>query len=57
MGKWVHVGGVNSWRRLELVAGWDVDSVDATYLAFAPDANGRRLSCWLRRLDTERPLS
>ena len=42
MGKWVHVGRVNSWRRLDLVASWDVDSVDGTYLAFAPDANGAR---------------
>ena len=36
MGKWVHVGRVNSWRRLDLVASWDVDSVDGTNLAFAP---------------------
>ncbi len=56
-GKWVHVGRVNSWRRLELMASWDVDSVDGTYLAFAPDANGRHLSRWLQRLDAERPLS
>jgi hypothetical protein len=51
-GKWVHVGRVNSWRRLDLVAGWDVDSVDGTLLRFGPDANGRRLAGWLRRLDT-----
>jgi len=57
MGKWVHVGRVNSWRRLDLVASWDVDSVDGTYLAFAPDANGARLATWLRRLRTQPPLS
>jgi hypothetical protein len=39
MGKWVHVARVNSWRRLDLMASWDVDSVDGTFL-FAPDANG-----------------
>ena len=41
-GKWVHVGRVNSWRRLDLVASWNVDSVDGTYLAFASQLNGRR---------------
>ena len=56
-GKWVHVGRVNSWRRLELMASWNVDSVDGTYLAFGPDANGRRLARWLRRLECEVPLS
>lgn len=55
-GKWVHMGRVNSWRRLELAASWDLDSVDGTYLAFAPDANGRRLARWLSRLSAERPL-
>jgi hypothetical protein len=57
MGKWVHVGRLNSWRRLDLVASWDVDSVDGTYLAFAPNANGARLATWLRRLHTQPPLS
>jgi hypothetical protein len=56
-GKWVHVGRVNSWRRLDLVANWNVDSVDGTYLAFGPDANGARLARWLRRLDTQPVLS
>ena len=56
-GKWVHVDRVNSWRRLDLVASWNVDSVDGTYLAFAPEANGRRLDGWLRRLQTQPPLS
>ena len=57
MEKWVHVGRVNSWRRLDLVASWDVDSVDGTYLAFGPDANGARLATWLRRLRTQPPRS
>ena len=55
-GKWVHVGRVNSWRRLSLLADWDVDSVDGTYLRFGPDTNGRQLSRWLTRLDTEPTL-
>jgi hypothetical protein len=55
-GKWVHVGRVNSWRRLSLLADWDVDSVDGAYLRFGPDTNGRQLSRWLARLDTEPTL-
>ena len=56
LGKWVHVGRVNSWRRLRHVAAWDVDPVDGTYLAFGPDRNGARLAGWLRRLETEGAL-
>jgi hypothetical protein len=51
-GKWVHIGRVNSWRRLQLVADWPVDSVDGTYLKYGPEVNGRRLAGWLRRLET-----
>ena len=29
-GKSVQVGRVNSWRRLDLMASWNVDSVDGT---------------------------
>jgi len=51
-GKWVHVGRVNSWKRINRVADWDVDSVDGTFLRFGPDTNGARLARWLQRLDT-----
>jgi hypothetical protein len=51
-GKWVHVGRVNSWKRIDRVADWDVDSVDGTFLRFGPDTNGARLARWLQRLDT-----
>ena len=51
-GKWVHVGRVNSWKRIDRVASWDVDSVDGTFLRFGPDTNGARLARWLHRLDT-----
>ena len=50
--KWVHVGRVNSWRRLSRLAAWDVDSVDGTYLRFGPTVNGRTLHQWLDRLAT-----
>lgn len=42
-GLWVHMGRVNSVRRLQIASEWGCDSVDGTYLAFAPDTNAKRL--------------
>jgi hypothetical protein len=46
-GLWVHMGRVNSWRRLRACAVADVDSVDGTYLAFGPDVNWPKMIGWL----------
>lgn len=43
IGKWVHMGRVNSARRIRIAQEWGCDSVDGTYLAFSPDANTPRL--------------
>lgn len=43
----VHVGRVNSWRRLKACAVSGVDSADGTYLKFGPDANWPKLVGWL----------
>jgi hypothetical protein len=51
-GKWVHVGRVNSWKRIALVRDY-ADSVDGTFLGFGPRANWPRLEGWLDRLDLE----
>ena len=48
--KWVHMGRVNSLRRLRIAAAWDVDSVDGTVLAYGPSANSARLVDWLEEL-------
>lgn len=42
-GKWVHMGRVNSQRRIELAYQWGCDSVDGTFLAFGPDINTPKL--------------
>ena len=39
-GVWVHMGRVNSYRRLRLADHWGVGSVDGTYLAFRARRNG-----------------
>lgn len=42
-GAWVHMGRVNSLRRLTYAAACKVDSVDGTFLTLAPDQNLPRL--------------
>lgn len=53
-GCWVHMGRVNSQRRLRYAVRIGCDSVDGTYLAFGPDRNLPRLLGWLR--PAQRPL-
>jgi hypothetical protein len=47
-GKGVHLGRVNSERRLHYAAAIGCDSADGTYLAYGPDRNLPRLLWWLR---------
>lgn len=49
-GLWVHMGRVNSLRRLRYAASIGCDSVDGTYLAFGPEVNLPNLRGWLRRV-------
>ncbi len=46
-GKWVHMGRVNSRRRLMYADAIGCDSVDGTYLAFGPDLNLPTLQRWM----------
>ncbi len=48
-GKWIHMGRVNSARRIKIAYSWGCDSVDGTYLAFGPDANTPRLIQMMNR--------
>jgi hypothetical protein len=50
-GRWVHMGRVNSRRRYQRAAAMGVDSVDGTFLAYAPTANLQRLTSWLDRAE------
>lgn len=52
-GKWVHMGRVNSWKRIAIAREFGVDSVDGTFLGFGPKKNWPRLVAWLDRLDEE----
>lgn len=50
-GKWVHMGRVNSFRRIRVATVMGCDSSDGTFLKFAPDTNAPRLLKWLNNLD------
>lgn len=52
-GKWVHMGRVNSMRRLEIAADFGCDSVDWNYLGFGPDTNLPKMLGWLDALKTD----
>jgi hypothetical protein len=45
-GKWIHIGRVNSCKRLNIF--WDVDSWDGTHLSFAPSESNRFYECILK---------
>jgi hypothetical protein len=47
-GKWVHMGRVNSLRRLRYADAIGCDSADGTFLAFGPDVNLPEVLGWLR---------
>jgi len=52
-GKRVHMGRVNSFKRLKLANDWGCDTADGTFLAFGPTVNLPRLLAWLRILEEE----
>lgn len=54
-GKFVHVGRVNSYRRLRHASlQMHADTADGTYLAFGPTTNLPKLSAWFTQLDRQR---
>ena len=55
-GKRVHMGRVNSLKRLRYADAIGCDSADGTYLTYAPDANLPRLLAWLRTVNDQTPL-
>lgn len=49
-GKRVHMGRVNSRKRLRYAAAIGCDTADGTFLAFGPDVNVPKLAAWVRDL-------
>lgn len=55
-GKWVHMGRVNSLKRLQRAALWGCDSADGTYVRFRPDVYVRTVKRWLDMVNGQREL-
>jgi len=56
LGKWVHMGRVNSERRLKYADAIGCDSADGTFLAFGPDQNLPRMAAWIRGVNDQGTL-
>lgn len=56
IGKWVHMGRVNSAKRFRYAESIGCDSVDGTYLIYGPDTNLPKLMAWIRELHTQPAL-
>ncbi len=54
--KWVHMGRVNSLKRLRYADAIGCDSADGTYLTYGPDANLPSLLAWLRQVNDQPAL-
>ena len=52
-GKWVHMGRVNSRKRMQYAASIGCDSADGTYLVFGPEKNLPKLLAWVQELEDE----
>lgn len=55
-GKWLHMGRVNSERRVMYAKLVGCDSVDGTYIVFGPDKNAPRVASWMRRARMQQAL-
>jgi len=49
----VHMGRVNSLRRLRTARAMGCHSVDGTFLRWAPDTNRERMRAWFRELEQQ----
>jgi hypothetical protein len=50
-GKWVHMGRVNSYRRMRLAESIGCDSADGTYMKFGPDINEPKARRWMEHIE------
>ena len=56
-GKWVHMGRVNSLKRMRYAKQIGCHSVDGTFLKYGPEKNAPRLRKWLQTLKDEPEFS
>ncbi len=56
LGKWVHIGRVNSWRGLRKAKRRGAHSVDGTHISRYPDIGAARFQRWLTQMRAEPEL-
>lgn len=49
----IHMGRVNSKKRLKLAKQWGVDTADGTHIAFKPDVYTHQLIQWMKEINEE----
>lgn len=54
-GKWVHMGRVNSLKRLQLAKSFGCDSADGTFIGFGPAVNLPKVLAWLEATASSEP--
>lgn len=52
-GKWVHMGRVNSYRKICTAVSMGCDSADGTFLARAPKENWQRMQSWFDKFERQ----
>jgi hypothetical protein len=57
MGKWVHMGRVNSYKRLRLAQVLGCDSADGNHVKFKPDVNAKHIIKWLDSVNKQSHFS
>lgn len=55
-GKYLHMGRVNSYRRLQYAWSIGCDSVDGTFLKYGPRTNKPRLDAWFTKLEAQKTI-
>ena len=56
-GKWVHVGRVNSYKRMRIVDFFGADSCDGTHLTFGPNNKIKDIHRWLDQVEQQPNLN
>lgn len=51
--KWVHMGRVNSWKRISYAESIGCDSADGTFIGYGPSKNAPIVEGWLDRLHAQ----
>ena len=52
-GKWIHMGRVNSYKRMRVAGAIGVDSVDGTYICWKSKERSKQLHSWVNNINDQ----